>query len=184
MLKKISTLEAVFVVLMSACGIALKPIVGPMAKLIGSAFFIPAGAIAGAVYMMWPMLALLVVRRFGTAMLVGFIEGVIVLITGFYGSHGILSLITYIAPCLFIDITYWLIRKNNKRILLFFPPAVGNLVGSVIVGFFIMHIPPIPLLFSIIPAFIFGGIGGLFASGLYQLLIESFPQFSTDKHIS
>ncbi len=181
MLKNISTLDATFIVLMSACGIALKPIVGPMAKLIASAFFIPSGAIAGAVYMMWPVLALLVVRHFGTAMLVGFIEGIIVLITGFYGSHGVLSLLTYVMPCLVIDIIFWILKNYKFRIMLFIPPAFGNLAGSLIVGFFIMHIPTIPLLLSLIPAFVFGGIGGWFAFGLYQLLIKSFPQFSKDE---
>ena len=178
MLKKISTLDATFIVFMAACGIALKPIIGPMAKLVGSALFIPSGAIAGAIYMMWPMLALLVVRRFGTALLVGLIEGIIVLVTGFYGSHGFLSLFIYVAPCFVMDIFFYLIKRFNSTWLLFAPAAFANLTGSALVGLMIMHIPAIPLLASLIPAFIFGGIGGLFAAGLFSVLTRSFPQFA------
>jgi len=177
MLKKLSTLEATFIVLMAACGIALKPVVGPMAKLVGSALFIPSGALAGAVYMMWPMLALLVVRRFGAALLVGLLEGIILLVTGLYGSHGFLSLAIYVLPCFIIDVGFWAIKRFNNHWLLFVPTAFGNVTGTALVGIIIMHMPTIPLLASLAPAFIFGGIGGLFAGALYRLLIKSFPQF-------
>lgn len=180
MLRKISTLDATFVVLMAACGLALKPIIGPLAKLIGSVLFMPGGVIAGSVYMMWPMLALLVVRRFGIAMLVGFIQGTVVLVTGWYGSHGILSLPTYLTPCLFIDLSYWVLKRYKNRIVLFIPTALGNLTGSLMVGVFVYHLPTLPLFTSLIPAFIFGGLGGWFASALYLLLIRSFPQFSKE----
>lgn len=177
MLKKISTLEAAFIVLMAACGIALKPLVGPLARLAGSAFFVPAGTIAGAVYMMWPLLALLVSRRFGAALVTGTIQGVVILMTGLYGSHGFLSLLIYMVPCLIMDFVFLIVRRSGRRWLLFFPAAFANLTGSVLVGFFIMRIPYIPLLISLIPAFIFGGMGGLFALWLYRLLVRSFPQF-------
>ena len=180
MLKRFSTLDATFIVLMAACGIALKPVVGPMAKLIGSAFLMPSGVIAGSIYMMWPVLALLVVRRFGTAMLIGLIEGIIVLVTGFYGSHGILSLLVYLLPCIFIDLVFLLIRNQKTTWLIFFPPAVGNIVGLLMVGVLIIHMPTIPLLISMVPGFIFGGLGGLLAWRLYALLVKSFPQFGRE----
>ena len=179
MLQKITTLDAVFITLMAACGLALKPIVGPIGKLIGTLFFIPGGSVAGAVYMIWPMLAVLVVRRLGVASLVGLIEGVIVLITGIYGSHGILSIITYLMPCLLIDLGYLLVKNINNKLTFFFPPAFGNTGGSILVGYFIMHIPFIPLLIGLIPAFIFGGIGGLLAAKLHDLLTKTFPQFNS-----
>jgi hypothetical protein len=183
MFKKMTTLEAIFTVLMAVCGIASKIVVGPLTRLIAAPFLMPSGAIAGAIYLLWPMLALLVVRHFGSAMLVGFFQGIIVLITGFYGSHGVLSLVTYVVPCFFIDLTFWLLRNYKGRLVLFFPPALGNVAGSFLVGYFILRLPQIPLLISLIPAFIFGGIGGLFASELYVMLIRSFPQFAKSSEI-
>ncbi|MBN2414350.1 ECF transporter S component [bacterium] len=178
MLKRYTTLEAAFIVLMAACGIALKPVVGPMARLIGSALFIPAGAIAGGIYMLWPLLALLVCRRFGTALLTGIIEGTVILVTGLYGSHGFLSLAIYVLPCLMIDAVYLLVRRSGRGWALFFPPAAGNVTGSLLVGIWIMRIPAVPLLASLVPAFFFGGLGGILAAGLYRVLTASFPQFS------
>jgi len=183
MLQRISTLDATFIVLTAACGVALKPIIGPIAKLIGSALLLPGGAIAGAIYMMWPMLALLVVRRFGTALMVGFIQGIIVLITGFYGSHGILSLVTYMAPCLFIDVCFWILKNYKNPLRLIIPPAMGNLVGTLTVGVLVLHIPAIPLLISLISAFISGCFAGGFAAGLHSLLSKSFPQFSKEESV-
>ncbi len=181
MSKKITTLEATFVVLMAACGVALKPIIGPMARIVGAALFVPSGTIAGAIYMMWPTLAALVVRRFGTAMLVGLIEGIVVLITGFYGSHGIFSLVVYLVPCFFIDVGFVVTRRYQNRLTVFVPPALGNTAGTVLVAVLIMHLPTIPLLVSLVPAFIFGGLGGWLALGLYLLLIKSYPQFSGER---
>jgi len=177
LIKRWTTLEAVFLVLMAAWGVALKPVVGPLTKLIGSALFIPSGALAGAIYMMWPMLALLVVRRFGAATFVGVLEGVIVLVTGFYGSHGFLSLITYIGPCVVMDLAFLPIQHSRFRWSRFFPPAWANVTGTILVGMLIMRVPTVPLLLGCIPAFILGGLGGLLALWLYGLLIKVFPQF-------
>lgn len=177
MIKRWTTLEAVFLVLMAACGVALKPIVGPLTKIIGSALFIPSGALAGAIYMMWPMLALLVVRRFGAAIFVGTLEGVIVMVTGFYGSHGVLSLLTYIGPCIVMDLAFFPIRYSRLQWSRFFPPAWANVTGVILVGILMMRIPTLPLVLGCIPAFILGGLGGLLASWLYRLLSQVFPQF-------
>lgn len=178
MFKKITTFDAVFIALMAACGLALKPIVGPLFKLIGSAFLIPSGSMAGAIYMIWPMLALLTVKQFGTATLVGLIQGIIVLITGIYGSHGILSLITYTTPGIIIDFVYLLINRFQNRWLLTIPAAMGNVSGSIIVGIVFLHYPLIPLIIGLIPAFFFGALGGYLSLILYNWLVKTFPIFS------
>ena len=176
--RKRTTLEDTFIVFMAACGVALKPVVGPMAKLVGSALFIPSGALAGMIYMLWPLLALLVTRKFGTATAVGLLEGIIVLITGFYGSHGILTLITYAVPCIIMDIVFVLTARGRITWLLMLPPAFANAAGSLLVGWMIMHMPLIPLLISLVPSFIAGGAAGLLAAALYRGLVKNFPQLS------
>ena len=175
MLKKISTLDAVFIVLMAACGLVLKPIIGPLTKLIGSALFLSSGSFAGIIYMIFPMLALLVVRQFGSATLTGLIQGIIILVTGIYGSHGILSLVTYVVPCLFIDSAYFLVRKSNKEWLMFFPAALGNLSGNFLVAVLILHLPRIPMMITLIISFILGFVSGYLSLTLYKWLINMFP---------
>lgn len=168
--KKIFTHEFTIIVLMAACGIATKPIIGPLAKMIAAPFFLPGGVVAGAFSMLWPMLALLVVQRFGTALLVGLLEGMMVLITGFYGSHGLLSLLIYVTPCVFIDGLYIFTKDARYQIIRFLPTALGNVAGVFLVGFFIMHLPVISLFIGLMPAFVFGGVGGWFAEQLYQVI--------------
>ncbi|MBC8184699.1 ECF transporter S component [candidate division KSB1 bacterium] len=175
MLKKISTIDAVFIVLMATCGLVLKPIIGPLTKLIGSALFLSSGSFAGMIYYIFPMLALLVVRQFGSATLTGLIQGIIILVTGIYGSHGILSLITYVVPCLFIDLAYVTIRKSNREWLIFFPGAMGNLSGNFIVAVLFLHLPMIPLIITLIISFVFGGVSGYISLNMYKWLINMFP---------
>jgi len=175
MLKKISTIEAVFIVLMAACGLVIKPIIGPLTKLIGSALFLSSGALAGMIYFVFPLLALLVVREFGSATLTGLIQGIIILVTGIYGSHGILSLITYVVPCLFIDLAYATIRRTKKEWLIFFPGAMGNLSGNFIVAVLFLHLPMIPLILTLIISFILGCVSGYLSLNIYKWLINMFP---------
>lgn len=184
MFKKYSTLDVTFIMLMAACGVALKPVVGPLAKILGSALLLPSGALAGAIYMLWPMLALLAVNRFGTAMWVGLLEGLIVMVTGLYGSHGLLSLLTYVLPCLFMDVAFVLIGRYSRPRLYFIPTAMANLAGAVMVGWWIKRLPMTPFLISLIPSFIFGGLGGWLAGSLYGALTRRFPQFDHDSGVS
>ena len=128
--------------------------------------------------MIWPMLALLIVRQFGTATIVGLIQGIVVLVTGIYGSHGVLSLITYTIPGLTIDVLYLLIHRFQNQWLMFLPTAMGNVSGSLIVGVVFMHLPRIPLVVGLIFAFFFGAMGGLLSVILYAWLIKTFPIFN------
>ncbi len=175
MLKKISTIDAVFIVLMAVCGLVLKPIIGPLTKLIGSVLFISSGSFAGMIYYIFPLLALLVVRHFGSATLTGLIQGIIILVTGIYGSHGILSLITYVVPCLFIDLAYFTIRKSNREWLIFFPGAMGNSTGNLLVAVVFLRLPMIPLIITLIIAFFFGAVTGFISLNMYKWLINISP---------
>jgi hypothetical protein len=178
MLTRITTFDAVFIALMAACGLALKPIVGPLFKLIGSALLIPSGSMAGAIYMIWPMLALLIVKQSGTATTVGLIQGIIVLVTGIYGSHGVLSIITYTIPGTIIDLVYLMIHRFQNQWLMVIPAAMGNVSGTAIVSIVFLHIPLIPLIIVLIPAFFFGALGGYFSQVLYNWLVKTFPIFN------
>ena len=176
MFKNLSTLEIIFIALMGAMGIAMKSIVGPVIKSVAAFFFLPTGAVAGMVYMIWPMLALLVTRRLGTATLVGLIEAFLVMATGLYGSHGILSLVTYILPCLCIDIGFIPYHLTGRRIFLLLPAALGNMCGTLLVGRIIMHLQWSPLLIGSSFAFIFGSTAGPIAYVLYRRFNGFIPE--------
>ncbi len=168
--------DIVFIALMAAMGIGSKPVVGPLAKSIASAFFLPAGTISGSIYMIWPMMALLAIRKPGTATLVGLVEAILVITVGSYGSHGLLSLATYTVPCLVMDIAFLPYKIFGKEWLLVIPSGLANSAGTILVGRLLMHSPWSVLLIGAVIAFILGGAGGMLACALHRRLLHLNPE--------
>lgn len=149
---------------MSAFGLAIKPIVGPIINSITSSLLLPGGVIAGAIYLIWPMLALLIINRKGSAILVGIVQGTVISITGIYGSHGIISLAIYSLPCIIIEFVYFTMSPLNPALARFVATAAGNVSGMLFISVLFIRMPLSILLIGIIPAFLFGGFAGIFAN--------------------
>lgn len=98
--------------LTAALGLASKPIVVPITHLITGPLFIPGGAVAGGIYMMWIVLGASLVGKRGAATLIALTQGLIVMLTGSFGTHGVISLITYGLPGLMVDLVFILLRKK------------------------------------------------------------------------
>ena len=54
---KIATVDLVLMALFASLGLATKNIVHPLVATITEPLYIPAGAVAGGVYMMWPVVS-------------------------------------------------------------------------------------------------------------------------------
>ncbi len=178
MTNRFTTLNATVIALFAATGLAIKPVISPIAKSITSLFLLPGGAVAGAIYLIWPLLALLLLNKRGSAILVGLLQALTVLVTGIYGSHGILSIFTYTLPCVIIELTYWGSRKINQKFACMISAASGNVCANFMVGYFLSHLPMIPLLLGLIPAFIFGSLAGPIALSLQNSIATVFPALS------
>jgi hypothetical protein len=90
----------------------------------------------------------------------------------------VLSLITYTTPGIIIDLVYLLIYRFQNQWLVAIPTALGNVAGAVIVSIVFLHIPLIPLIIGLIPAFLFGALGGYFSLVLHNWLVKTFPILS------
>ncbi len=88
-----SVYELIIIALTASLGLATKPIIVPLTHLITGPLFIPGGSVAGGFYMMWLVLGASLVKKKGTATLIGITQGIIVMITGSFGTHGVLSII-------------------------------------------------------------------------------------------
>jgi len=95
--------------MMAALGIAIKPVIVPLAHIVTGPLFIPGGVVAGGFYMMWLVLGFGLTGKRGTATLIGLIQAFVVLGTGFFGSHGVMSLLTYTVPGIMADLGLLLI---------------------------------------------------------------------------
>lgn len=166
---KYTTFDFVLMALMAALGIATKPIVVPLVHMITGPLFIPGGAVAGGLYMFWIALAAGLTGKRGTATITALIQALIIVVTGSFGSHGLLSLLTYTLPGLMIDIVFLLIRRKWTTTMDFFLAGiVANLTGTYLSNLVFFRLPAIPLILSLASAILSGGLGGLIAYQIYK----------------
>lgn len=159
---KFTLYELITIAGLSAIGLAIKPVINPFIHILTNTLRIPGGSLSGGLFMMWMVLARVLVNKPGSALLFGLAQGLTVMLIGFFGSHGVFSLITYSLPGLVIEIMA-LIFKGNSRTVLSVYCVSANLTGSFLVAVVIMQLPFLPLMISLTASFLSGLIGALFA---------------------
>lgn len=170
-LKRFTIRDLVMSASMAALGLAIKPIVVPIAHMISGPLMIPGGSLAGGLYMMWLVVAFGLTGKRGTATLTGLTQAIIVIIVGMNGSHGIMSLFSYTLPGVAVDLVLLLIRRKvDSGATAFIAGIAANVTGTVCVNMIFFSLPLIPLLLSICTAAVSGGIGGLIAWALLKSL--------------
>lgn len=163
-LEKFTTFDLVIIAMMSALGVAVKPLVVGLVHIITGPLFIPGGSLAGGFYMMWIVLGAGLVKKRGTATLIGLVQSIIVIAAGVYGTHGIISLVTYTLPGLTVDLLLWLTRQEPEEKMGMFIGGIGaNLCGVLLSNVIFFRLPLVPLLFSISAGALSGALGGLLA---------------------
>jgi len=170
LLKKFSMFDLVVVALTASLGIAIKPIIVPLVHIITGPLYIPGGAAAGGFYMLWIVLGAGLTRKEGTATLIGLTQALLVIITGAYGTHGGLSLITYTLPGVAVDLGMKILGKENCTPWGYFLLGLlANITGTFLSNMVFFMLPLVPLLLSLSAASLSGGIGGLIA---YRIVRE------------
>jgi len=170
-LQRFSIKDLIVISSMAALGIAVKAVVTPVIHLASAPLFIPGGALAGGLYMMWLVVAVGLTGKLGSATLTGLVQAILVLLTGIGGSHGLLSLLSYTLPGLVIDA--WLLISRHKLCCLpcaFVACILANLCGTAAVNIIFFRLPLIPLLLSLTAAAFSGGMGGLLSWHLLKSL--------------
>jgi len=152
------------IALVAALGVAVKSIATPLAQIVTGPLYIPGGVVAGGIYMMFLVLAAAMTDIRGAASLCGFCQGIMVLVIGAAGSHGVLSIISYSLPGVAIDALYLLISHRGCCVLCcFLGGMAANLTGTLIVNTAFFSMPFVPLMLSLSVGALSGGLGGVFA---------------------
>lgn len=181
LLKRFTVGDLVLIAAMAALGIAIKPIVVPLAHLVSSPLMIPGGALAGGLYMMWIVVAFGLTGKHGTAFLVGLIQAILVMILGVSGSHGAMSLFSYTLPGLLVDLVFLVLRRGIDNMPLSLVAGIlANLAGTICVNIIFFSLPMIPLLLSLCVAAFSGGLGGVLA----WLLLTALKKYGIGGKIS
>lgn len=179
-LARFSLFDLIIIAMMAALGIAIKPVVVPLAHIITGPLFIPSGAVAGGFYMMWLVLGLGLTGKRGTATLIALVQALVVTGTGMVGSHGAMSLLTYTVPGIMADLGLLLINHRACcHPCSFLAGMLANMGGTVMVNFVYFRLPLIPLVLALSTAALSGGLGGILAFQIRQQLLKfqtgSFP---------
>lgn len=171
LLYRYSIFDLLIIAVMAALGIAVKPIVVPLAHLIGAPLMIPGGAVAGGLYMMWIVVAFGITGKYGTATLVALVQALLVLFTGVVGSHGIISLLSYTLPGIAVDVVLLIIGHRVCCLpCAFIAGAVANMAGTVAVNFAFFRLPFFFLVMIMAMSLLSGGIGGIISWQLLKVL--------------
>lgn len=170
-----TTYDLIVIAIMAALGIAIKPVVVPLAHIITGPLLLPGGVVAGGFYMLWLVLGYgLTGHKRGTALLIGLVQGIVILIQPF-GNHGAFSLVTYTAPGLAVELVYLVLSGPKTPARAFVGGVAANLAGSFLVYFGVMRLavwrwPLAALALPLLTATLAGGLGGLVAYGLLKRL--------------
>ncbi|NMB40762.1 MAG: ECF transporter S component [Firmicutes bacterium] len=179
-LAKYTTFDFMIIALLSACGIATKPFVRILAQIFTGSI-IPVGTVAGIFYMLWIVLACTIVQKRGTAILVGIVQSVLVVVFDMLGNRGLANLLVYVVPGVTLELAMLFFPRYVSTFLSgFVAGGVANATGSLIMGWVFMRLPFIPLLVSLLGSSIFGGIGGIVGVKLYEIL-GSFKKMGLEK---
>jgi len=158
-LSRFTTQDLLIIAIIAALGLAMKPVITPLVHLISAPLLIPGGSLAGGFYMLWFGLIVVLVPRKGSALLVALVQGIVTLIIGHFGHHGVMSILIYTAPGLTVEVIALFFRNRSTLIAQTIICSGANLVGSLLVALLIMRLPFIPLILSLTAAVV-SGIGG------------------------
>ena len=170
---KFTIFDLVMMAVLAALGIAMKSVVKPMAQIVCGPLMIPSGTLAGGLYMMWLIIGCGLIRKPGTAVVISIIQALLVIFTGSVTSHGIMSLVTYIAPGLAVEILYLIIRHRSCCSgCCALGGMVANIVGVICVNVIFFRVPGVYLILVLAVAALSGIIGGLLGWQLIKVFDE------------
>lgn len=168
-LKRFSAFDLVIMAMMASLGIAIKPVVVPLAHIITGPLYIPGGVVAGGFYMLWLVLGAGLVGKGGTATLIALVQAILVVSIGVFGTHGIVSFGTYLLPGIAVDLMLLITRHRGCCVgCCFLAGIAANISGTLLVNIVFFQLPMLPLILSLSAAALSGGLGGLIAYAIIK----------------
>ena len=170
-LGRYSSQDLLYIAILSALGLAVKPIVTPLIHLISAPLMIPGGSLAGGFYMMWIALSIAIVKKPGAGLLVGITQAIVIISLGYFGNHGAVSLLSYTLPAVSVELIAILYKNQGSLFAQVSMCTFANITGALIVTLLIMRLTLIPLLISLVAATISGILGGILSFSILKKLI-------------
>lgn len=168
MFKRFSTRDLIVIAVMAGIGLAIKPIVSPLSKMITMPLMVPGGSLVGGLYMLWLVLAVLIVRKPGTGFIFGLLQALVTLVIGVRGNQGLLTLLSYTLPGILADVIQLLVKDPTRLWPHLSICAVANIAGAMVVAVLLFH-HPLPLLIIVTGMSLVSGLlGGWLSWNIYK----------------
>jgi len=152
----------IFMALCCDLGLFTKRLIAPAANIITDSLHIP-GGIATAFSLMFLVIAVALMPRFGVGTLMGTVQSGIALAMGMVGSMGALSPIGYILPGLVIDCVFWVTGrlKLHEEHQILIANALAGMTASLAANLIVFRLRGVVLLLYLAVATTCGAVCGL-----------------------
>lgn len=161
-LKAYTVFDLILIAMLTAVTIAFKAVAGTLVKMITGPMGIPGGALAGGLYMLWLPLGVALTDKRGAALLISFIQSVVLLISGMPGGHGAWTFLIYLLPALAVEAVMLIGSNKGYNVLHFIAAAViANIIGTFGSNLLVFRISFLPLMFTLCAAAFSGAVGGV-----------------------
>lgn len=163
--KKLNLRSLIFLALCCDLGLVAKKVISPFANMITDSLHIP-GGIGTGFSLMFLVIAVMLVPRFGCGTIFGAVQGILAVAFGMLGNMGALSPIGYILPGFAVDLLFYVLKRSglsvSERMVL------GNSLASVCAALaancIVFHLWGVALLLYICVAACSGVLCGLLGS--------------------
>ncbi len=176
LLASYSARDLINIALCAALGIAVKPILTPLVHIVTGPLVVPGGAMAGGLYMLFIIVPVGLTKKHGASTLTCLVQALLMMVTGVPGSHGVLSLVTYVLPGVAVDlISLTAVKKGLNAFTCLICGLAANTVGSFLSNLVFFRLPLVPLMLMLFTAALSGCFGGLIAWQLIKRLRRFAP---------
>ena len=170
-MKRFTLRQLVFMALCCDLGLLAKRLISPAANALTDYLRIP-GGVSTSFSLMFLVVAACCVDQFGSASLMGAVQGGLALLLGRVGSMGALSPLGYLLPGMAMDAALWINRRRKKK------PTDGAVAASMAASAaacltanaIVFRLAGLPLALYLSVALTSGAICGLLATALIQRL--------------
>ena len=172
-MKRFTLKELIVAAMLAAMGIAVKPLLSPVFNVLTDFIRIPGGSATAGISVMFLVAAAALIRKRGTALLAGLLQGLLSLATGISAAAGVLVLITYSLPGLAIDLVMLLPVSLPDRTRRMLAGSAGVLAGAAATNLLYFRMSVIPFILFYAVGILSGALGGWIVHLILQRLPES-----------
>ena len=168
-MKNISVRDLILLALFADIGFAAKRLIAPFANVLTDFLRVP-GGIGTAFSLMFLVIGAYVIRRKGSAAVMGLVQCILAMSLGMTGAMGMLSPIGYIVPGITIDLTIAVCLLCNAGLLITMTAAnaAGSAMAALTANFIVFRLRGAVLGLYLLIGLISGGICGLLAAVIFR----------------